>query len=1152
MAAQTEDEWLDRYQAAPAAGRGMVVAAVVHDDIRGRTHISSSAELAAFESRSGRLLWRRTLSRIAPLKITQSRYPRKIRILSTTPAVNQGVVYHCSNAGVVAALDAQTGDIRWLTRYPQVRSVLDNFAGIGHEWRNTTPLIRGNRLYVAPADCKNLLCMDRDTGRVLWSVSHTADSAPERPGGYPEVWRLAGFAADGNLVLTGYDVVLLDPLTGRLVWRARMSSEWMKDGPVQFGGMVLGSGQTPPKGLTPAINGDGEDYWFPYGRVEVQPTLTSDGRMYFNMRSHNGCAGGTMFSEFCLDLNPADRKFLGQRRWFTPGGFILDGGWTPPIVKRPVNEEPEEFRTAMRMPFRRWDVPFEADIAKRHVVVRYDRGKLEKALAGGKSLEAMFGRAELVRKGGDLLGAIGLYEGCKGLLPSEEEDRRRAIDLRLYPLYMELARWGHQARDWGMLEGACRKMGATATSPSQEIRALLAYGELYEKRGQWAEAVQVLQNAVKHYWREPFELSGLETGAGAELSAVAVAGLTNLVGNVAVAHAGVAREVYRGERAALGDYFLSVADVPRDQVGETRSVVAGRLGALVGRAPAGYRAEYQKAAGQQLGAEGLSAEVAERLLWCWPGTEAGRVKVRQLAAVAGAGGARELDRVAGLWRLSDVAEACGLGGELAAEGKAGLEVGAGAAVGLDSGEGWAEAEGQNEDPEVVRRVLTQRGQTGGKESLLFVGGRKKRAYGNRFTVSCWDMRGNRKAWDSQELLLHKEGAEGEEGYEVGFEEVFLYGELALVHGQHDVIALSLDGGKDVDGKGRKTARWHFRVPLGFEIQSAELYGRLLVLCGRGSTVALSAEEGEIVWEEPEKGEYYAGPRVDGEVVYTVRKSPAEVSFRKLCSGRLLGRLSLTGLTTNRKHPVYAGEGGQVNPAAAEAAEGYPVAFGPGVVVVQDGRTYQVVDVGQRQVRWTAAATKLDPAQDPSYRMWVEGGRLVVLKPYYGVLENAVFDLQSGDMLWRRREGGKKVEEKLKAYGEAAQGDSAVGLVLSSMVFVDGVAYGIRYEMGSSGVELVGMDLGTGNEVLSVKQTGYQDPEAVVENSSSRDCVVVRVQDGNRFELWQVDVKKKALARKLVLTGYGRLGEYGDVSAAAQGPHLALWAHELHKFVSGPK
>jgi hypothetical protein len=32
------------------------------------------------------------------------------------------------------------------------------------------------------------------------------------------------------------------------------------------------------------------------------------------------------------------------------------------------------------------------------------------------------------------------------------------------------------------------------------------------------------------------------------------------------------------------------------------------------------------------------------------------------------------------------------------------------------------------------------------------------------------------------------------------------------------------------------------------------------------------------------GEYYAGPYFEGEEVISVRKSPAEVSFRKLCSG----------------------------------------------------------------------------------------------------------------------------------------------------------------------------------------------------------------------------------------------------------------------------
>lgn len=317
IAAQTEDEWLDRYQTSPAAGRGIVVTPVVHDDIRGRTHISSSADLAAFESRTGKLLWRKTLATIAPLKITQSHYPRKIRIFSTTPLLNEGVVYHCSNAGVVAAVDAQTGDIRWLTRYPQNNNVLDNFSNPGKTWRNVIPITRGNKIYVTPVDSPFILCLDKETGRIVWTAGQSVDSHMGQRGKqnvFSLVWRMAGFTSYGQLALTGHDVVLLDPETGELVWQARMHSNWMVNGPVQFGGMVLANGQTPPKGLTAAINGDGEDYWFPYGRIDQQPTFTKDGKMYFSMRSHNGCAGGLQYSDFCLDLNPVDRHFTSQRR----------------------------------------------------------------------------------------------------------------------------------------------------------------------------------------------------------------------------------------------------------------------------------------------------------------------------------------------------------------------------------------------------------------------------------------------------------------------------------------------------------------------------------------------------------------------------------------------------------------------------------------------------------------------------------------------------------------------------------------------------------------------------------------------------------------------------------------------------------------------
>jgi hypothetical protein len=118
-----------------------------------------------------------------------------------------------------------------------------------------------------------------------------------------------------------------------------------------------------------------------------------------------------------------------------------------------------------------------------------------------------------------------------------------------------------------------------------------------------------------------------------------------------------------------------------------------------------------------------------------------------------------------------------------------------------------------------------------------------------------------------------------------------------------------------------------------------------------------------------------------------------------------------------------------------------------------------------------------------------------------------------------------------------------------MTFVDGNAYGVKYEMGATSVTLVGMDPKTGNEIMNVKQKGFDEPEAYVEPSWSKGCVTVRVQDGNKFEVWQVDTKTKKVTQRLQLAGYGRLGEYGDASAIWQGPYHAIWAFENRKVTS---
>ncbi|MFO7899303.1 MAG: PQQ-binding-like beta-propeller repeat protein, partial [Planctomycetota bacterium] len=572
MAATSEEEWLDRYQASPAGARGMVVAPVVHDDIRGRTHISSSAELAAFETRSGKRLWQTRLSQISPLKITQSRYPRKIRVFSTTPLVKDGVVYHVTNAGVVAAVDARTGRARWLTRYPQKKQALDNLTGPGRVWRNEPPLVHGDRLYVTPVDSPFLLCLDKDNGRILWVATRDADSTWPARGHtrFPTVWRMIGLTTEGRLCLVGRDIVFLDPETGRLVWKLGAHDMW---GP--RGRFIR---KRVPKGLEAGITGEGKDYWTNLGSVHARPTLTRDGKMWYAMQGwylNPFPYQGPFNSEYCLDL--ASREIVLQRRWYHPPCFINDHQRNPPVIKRVVNEEPEPFHPAARMCFRRWDVPFEVDVTFNHIAVRYDRDRMRKVLARRKDLNTLFAKAEVARKQGDVQGAIRQYEQCKPLLPSEEEDRRRTINLRLYPLYTELARWGHQSADYDFLEAACKKMGATASSAGQEIRALLAYAELHEKKGRWLRAVQVLQNASRHYWREPLPVSRLELGRREELIDTARKGLENLLGEIPAPYRQEGRQILRLERAALGDYFLSVANVDASYVVEARTLVAKRM-----------------------------------------------------------------------------------------------------------------------------------------------------------------------------------------------------------------------------------------------------------------------------------------------------------------------------------------------------------------------------------------------------------------------------------------------------------------------------------------------------------------------------------------------------------------------------------------------
>jgi outer membrane protein assembly factor BamB len=96
-------------------------------------------------------------------------------------------VVYCSHSGAILALDAGTGRPCWSRRYPSRGTKLGTSATSP---RGLAPAIYSDgRLFVAPADYDRILCLDADTGHLLW------ESTPL------EVLHLLGVAKD-RLVFT--------------------------------------------------------------------------------------------------------------------------------------------------------------------------------------------------------------------------------------------------------------------------------------------------------------------------------------------------------------------------------------------------------------------------------------------------------------------------------------------------------------------------------------------------------------------------------------------------------------------------------------------------------------------------------------------------------------------------------------------------------------------------------------------------------------------------------------------------------------------------------------------------------------------------------------------------------------------------------------
>jgi outer membrane protein assembly factor BamB len=191
-------------------GSPVADARLVYTAVTDRRELTSTY-VAALDAETGVLRWIRYLGAASadadnfmgglPVGFAPAAADLGHRLLS----LDGPTVYFQTNLGAVAALDAETGAIRWVATYPRE----DRAEGGGGRDRDLNPaIIHDGLVIVAPDDTSAIYAFDAGSGRLVWKTERL-----------PEEVKLAHLlgVARGHLVATGDRVLLFDVKTGKLV-----------------------------------------------------------------------------------------------------------------------------------------------------------------------------------------------------------------------------------------------------------------------------------------------------------------------------------------------------------------------------------------------------------------------------------------------------------------------------------------------------------------------------------------------------------------------------------------------------------------------------------------------------------------------------------------------------------------------------------------------------------------------------------------------------------------------------------------------------------------------------------------------------------------------------------------------------------------------
>ena len=545
MMAADEEQVRMRIESASSGGPRTIYTGYVLDNSEGETHTDSEHGVVALDSTSGRIQWRTPICRLAPGKFAgglAERRRNRIRSFTSPPLYHQGTIYYTTNAGAIAALDSLSGRVKWLMRYPYYPGIHDATRQFGRGgekvthsrvyfrpqnpmlWYNQRPLMVGERLYTTPVDTNSIYCIDRRTGKTIWT------QARRSPGcGY-----LLGMSRRGELVVayTGRKldipahrspspIHLLDPATGEIVWESPDLT--VKETHPVMTHYVFAS---------PSLHYRSNDAWF---ELAARPFMTRDGRVYLSSFRYVGYPIFGYFSNLaCLDIE--QREIVDLRRFYS--GEILARADAdihtngPDELKafedNPVKDEKTTARIKMLkdvvadtvpenehgpfLPFSRQTVErfgetFELRISARAVSMVYDRVAVGNTIQTRSDPTGDFAKAELAVADSRMTEAAQLLQQCLDTISSEDLDFRSAINQQLYGVHLQLARQAiRSGRSDEELEN-CLGMSRTAGTLAEEIETLFAVADAYERRGELESSAKALRTIINTYGDHEYPIS---------------------------------------------------------------------------------------------------------------------------------------------------------------------------------------------------------------------------------------------------------------------------------------------------------------------------------------------------------------------------------------------------------------------------------------------------------------------------------------------------------------------------------------------------------------------------------------------------------------------------------------------------------------------